>query len=289
MNTSLSHLPQENQRELSDIVERIKSVAMPEKIILFGSYASGKNVDEYYIKNNTIYDYVSDYDILVLYSKTDLEYYEIEDKVLQTYEYKAPLNLIIQHIGAVNNKLSSGDYFFKEIISRGICLYNSGNIDLVPPKILSKEELKSKAIGDFKFFFDNGSKFLQHAIIDFDDSKAKGEKPNLAAYFLHQAAESFYSMLLLVYTGFKPKTHNLDKFRKLNKQMAVEITEVFPLNAHNKREAYLFDLLKRAYIGGKYKRDFEVSYDDVKDLISQVSKLKKVTEQHCNVKISMLS
>lgn len=289
MNNSLSHLPQANQKELSDIVERIKSVAIPEKIILFGSYATGKNVDDHYIKDNTIYDYVSDYDILVLYSKTELEYYEIEDKVLQTYEYKAPLNLIIQHIGSINNKLSSGDYFFKEIIGSGIYLYDSGNIDLVPPKILSKEELKSKAEGDFKFFFDNGSKFLQHAIIDFEDSKTNNEKPNLAAYFLHQAAESFYSMLLLVYTGFKPKTHNLDKFRKLNKQMAVEISEVFPMNVNNKREAYLFDLLKRAYIGGKYKRDFEVSYEDVKDLINHVSKLKEVTEQLCKVKINTLA
>ena len=286
MKSSLSYLPHQNQQELESIVNRIKSVAMPEKIILFGSYATGKNVNDSYIEDDTTFDYVSDYDILVLYKETELEYYEIEDKVLQTYQYKAPLNLIIQHIGAVNNKLSSGDYFFKEIIDSGVFLFDSGNIDLAPPKILSTEELKRKAEGDFTFFFNNGSKFLQHAIIDFENSKARSEKPSLAAYFLHQAAESFYSMLLLVYTGFKPKTHNLDKFRKLNKQMAVEITEVFPINVQDKREIYLFELLKRAYIGGKYKRDFEVSYKDVEDLILRVSKLKDVTEQLCKLKVN---
>lgn len=262
---------------------------MPEKIILFGSYATGKNVNDRYVKDDTTFDYVSDYDILILYKNTELEYYEIEDKVLQTYEYKAPLNLIIQHIGAVNNKLSNGDYFFKEIISSGIILFDSGKTSFVTPKILSKEELKNKAEDDFSFFFTNGSKFLQHAIIDFEDSKARGEKPNLAAYFLHQATESFYSMLLLVYTGFKPKTHNLDKFRKLNKQMAVEITEVFPLTGNDRRDVFLFDLLKRAYIGGKYKRDFEVNYQDVDDLIKRVIKLKEVAEQLCRLKIDKLS
>jgi len=259
---------------------------MPEKIILFGSYATGKNVNDRYTEDATTFDYVSDYDILVLYYETELEYYEIEDKVLQTYKYKAPLNLIIQHIGAVNNKLSNGDYFFKEIIDSGILLFDSGNIDFVPPKTLSNEELRRKAKDDFEFFFSNGSKFLQHAIIDFENSKARSEKPNLSAYFLHQAAESFYSMLLLVYTGFKPKTHNLDKFRKLNKQMAVEITEIFPLHVQDKREVYLFELLKRAYIGGKYKRDFEVSYKDVDDLILRVEKLKEVTERLCNLKMN---
>lgn len=48
MKTSLSHLPQIKQEQILQIVEIIKEVAAPEKIILFGSYALGKYVDDNY-------------------------------------------------------------------------------------------------------------------------------------------------------------------------------------------------------------------------------------------------
>lgn len=288
MKTSLSHLPPENQQELSDIVSRIKSVAEPEKIILFGSYATGKNVNDQYTKEDTKYDYVSDYDILLLYKDTDLEYYEIEDKILQTYEYKAPLSLIILHVDAINNQLSVGDYFLEEILEKGVLLYDSGSTTFVIPQKLTSEEKVNKVKADFEFYFSNGAKFLRHATIELEDSEAEKGNPNLAAYFLHQATESFYSMMLLVYSGYKPKAHNLDKFRKLIKQLAVEITEVFPIIENDKYELYLFDLMKRAYISAKYKRSFVVSYQDVQDLIKRVTHLKNITQRLCIQRITNL-
>ncbi|MFD1185271.1 HEPN domain-containing protein [Pontibacter rugosus] len=288
MKTSLSHLSLENQQELSDIVTRIKSIAMPEKIILFGSYATGKNVNDQYTKEDTRYDYVSDYDILILYKDTDLEYYEIEDKILQTYEYKAPLSLIILHIDAINNQLKVGDYFLEEMLENGVLLYDSGSSTFVTPQKLTKEEKLDKVKADFEFYFSNGSKFLRHAKIELDDSRKEEVSPNLAAYFLHQATESFYSMMLLVYSGYKPKAHNLDKFRKLIKQLAVEITEVFPIVEKDRHELYLFDLMKRAYISAKYKRSFVVSYQDVEELLQRVAHLREITKLLCDSKIESI-
>lgn len=41
MSASLTHLPENNQREILRIVDIIRGLSDPEMIILFGSYAKG--------------------------------------------------------------------------------------------------------------------------------------------------------------------------------------------------------------------------------------------------------
>ena len=60
MKTSLSYLPQVKQEQILQVVDIIKEVANPEKIILFGSYATGSWVEDRYFENGTLYEYVSD-------------------------------------------------------------------------------------------------------------------------------------------------------------------------------------------------------------------------------------
>ena len=55
MKTSLSHLPQTKQEQILQIVEIITEVAAPEKVILFGSYAKGKQVEHRYIGKDGIH------------------------------------------------------------------------------------------------------------------------------------------------------------------------------------------------------------------------------------------
>lgn len=62
----LSHLPQNKQDELSEIVKTIREVANPAKIILFGSHTSDKWVEDEYVSHGATYSYISDYDILVV-------------------------------------------------------------------------------------------------------------------------------------------------------------------------------------------------------------------------------
>jgi len=64
MKSSLNHLPKVNKEQILQIVEIIKEVIVPEKIILFGSYAKGKQIEhKYQVKDGTTFEYISDYDI----------------------------------------------------------------------------------------------------------------------------------------------------------------------------------------------------------------------------------
>jgi hypothetical protein len=64
-----------------------------------------------------------------------------------------------------------------------------------------------------------------------------------AAFLLHQAAENLYHMLL-VFTGYKPELHDLEKLKRLTRGFGKELLTIFPTVTEEER--YRFQLLRRA-------------------------------------------
>lgn len=286
MKTSINHLPETKQEQIFRIVTVIRNIVVPEKIILYGSYAKGTYQEDKHSKDGILYEYVSDFDILLILKNKDLPEYEIQDKIVNVINYKAPLNVLISYIEQVNEGLEKGQYFFTEIIDTGILLYDEDTVPLAKPRKLSSSERKKIAKEDFDFWFNNGMQFLLSAEILLEDAIKKNKKPNLVAHQLHQAVESFYGTALLVFTGYKPKIHNLDKYRKQLKNISSDILTVFPYPTNDRYELELFSLLKRAYIGGKYKKDFEINVSDLEELIKRVTDLKTIVKKKCFEKIA---
>jgi uncharacterized protein len=95
MKTSLSHLPEKKQFEINHIVEIIREVINPEIIILFGSYAKGKQVEHRYTgRDGSLNEYLSDYDFLVVTKKVTEETSDLEWTIEERAEiYEVPVNL----------------------------------------------------------------------------------------------------------------------------------------------------------------------------------------------------
>ena len=121
MKTSLSHLPEEKQEELALIKEIILANAPAEMIILFGSYSTGKWVEDRYVKEGTTYEYESDVDILGVTRKeksaqNDWRWCSIEDKIRER-KWLTDTHIIAHGIGLFNEKIKENYYFFKESCS----------------------------------------------------------------------------------------------------------------------------------------------------------------------------
>ncbi|WP_454802853.1 hypothetical protein [Mucilaginibacter phyllosphaerae] len=286
MKTSLDYLPETKREQIKNIVDVINTIVDAEKIILYGSYAKGTFQEDNHIKDGTLYEYLSDYDILVVLTNKVLEEYEIQDRIVNTINYKAPLNVFISYFDIVNEGLEKGQYFFTEIIDTGILLFDRNELAFVKPKILTSAERKEKAQQDFEFYYNNGIQFLLSASVLFENAIKEGIKSNLVPHQLHQAVESFYSVVLLVFTGYKPKIHNLDKYRKQIRSLSEDVIKIFPYPTNDIYEVELFSLLKRAYIGGKYKKDFEINNTKLIQLIDRVSLLKVIVRDICLDKIN---
>lgn len=282
MKTSLSHLPENKQHEIQRIAEIIREVVNPEKIILFGSYAKGGWVEDRYTdKHGTLYEYISDYDFLVVTKDNPEKTYSQESKIMDRVDrYKPPVNLEIHELDYINKGLQEGEYFFVDIISEGTLLFDKSDLQFASPNELTREEKKKKAQRYFDTWFPQANEF----IIDCRHAYDRGSL-NKAAFELHQAMESLYYATLLVFTDYKPKTHNLWKLRKKAKPYSRELFQVFRAET-DKHEEHLFDLLKRGYVDARYRSDYVIQKGEMTALLERVIRIVPLVERICKEKIA---
>ncbi len=283
MKDSLAKLTQRKRGELARIVSIIReSAPQAEMIILFGSYARGDAVEDVTQEGHTTYEYSSDFDILVIVESQSLAdqidlWYDIEDKAGKL-PVETPVTLIAHNIGYVNAQLKKGQYFFSDIKKEGIVLYDSKNCELAEAKPLTPKERLGQAKADFKQWFHSAEVFY----IQYENGLKINECKN-AAFQLHQAAECFYGTLLLVYTNYKPKTHKLDKLRKMVGQHDPIFFKTFPMGTDE--EKHRFDLLRQAYVRARYDTSYKITAEELKYLGRCVEILRDQTETSCDTKM----
>lgn len=282
MKTSLSHLPISKQADIQHIVELILKKIEPEKIILFGSYATGKWVEDRYTEGHILYEYISDYDILVITKRGERKKdYEVQDQVINTFRPRTPINIIANDIDRVNQELERSQYFFTDIKKEGILLYDAGNIPLAEARELSATEKKKIVQEDFDHWHKTGASLIKNS----DFSLEQGENNN-GLFILHQAAERIYNAVMLVFTGYKPKTHNIEMLYHYNKNHSKELAMVFPQNTEE--ENHLFKLLKSGYIDARYSKDFSITKEELQTLIHRVTLLRDIAEKICKAHIAAM-
>lgn len=275
MKTSLAHLPESKQEDLRRITELIVKKVQPEKVILFGSYATGRWVEDRYTEDHIVYEYISDYDILVITRRGERKKdYEVQSQVTNTFRPRTPINIIANDIDMVNEDLERSQYFFTDIKKEGILLYDAGNVPLADARELPPQEKKSIAQSEFDHWHNKGVAFIKNAFYSLKDNEY-----NNGLFILHQSAEALYNAVMLVFTGYKPKTHNIEMLYHYNKNHSKELAMVFPQNTPE--EEHLFKLLKRGYIDARYDKDFHISKEELATLISRVTRLSTIAEDIC--------
>ena len=284
-------LPERSLRiknKLPFIVRAILAAAQNKiaKIILFGSYARGTWVKDMYVEGHTTYSYESDLDLLVITKQSEstrTKLLRIDSKIEKQLEKKGLndnpfITLVVEPIGKVNKELEKGRYFFSDIKKEGILLYDSGDYQLSEARTLDEKERKQIATEDYDYWFNNGDGFLRYthyALKDIDYNKA--------AFFLHQATESFYNAILLVFSGYKPKLHDITKLAGMVSHYHDDLLKIFPMDTKEQKDNY--KLLRAAYIDARYDKNYKINEQQLSYLITRVSKLQKVTQEICRSKI----
>jgi uncharacterized protein len=283
LKTSLEHLPEHIQSELQRIAQTIINLVKPEMVVLFGSYARGNYVEQHrYTENNITYEYKSDYDILVVTThQQDISNGKGKDTrriVKKAENLQTSPDIIFHDIKFLNNELSDGHYFFVDIVKEGVMLYNSENFELVEPRILSQKERAKQAQMYFDEWFLSANRFKEN----YDFSFAKGYYKE-AVFLLHQATERYLMTILLVFTHYKPKTHDLNDLNKQAGYADIRFKSIFPNQTDEEKR--LFELLVRAYIDSRYKLGYTIDPNDLQYLADRVAKLKELVQQSCIEKI----
>lgn len=281
MENSLSHLPEDTRAEIRYITDVIKAVVNPEMVILYGSHAKGKQVNDKYLeKDGPILEYTSDYDFLVVTKEDPDDFHKWESEIMNRADkYKNPVSLEIHGIDYINKGLEVGEYFFAEIVKDGILLYNTGNVQFAEPHELTPMEEKERAQRYFDTWFPQASDFIRGCEFYLNIGNLK-----IGVFQLHQATESLYYSILLVFTAYKPKIHNLWKLRRRTRSYSEGLFLIFHTET-DKKEKHLFDLLKRGYIDARYRHDYKITLEELTILIERVKLMVPIVERICIDKI----
>ena len=275
----------EYKREELELVCKIIRQQFPSShmIILFGSYARDEWVEDIYTEGHITYEYISDFDILVLtrLKKTAENHSKqstVDNLIIQHKAIKTPVSVIYHSVGQVNYRLKEGRYFFSDIKKEGILLYDSGKLKLERIRKPSPAKRKQIAQEDFKQWFSSAKGFYAAYTFHLNRREYK-----LAAFQLHQAVERFYSTVLLVFTGYKGKRHNIEKLGRQASGCDAAFLKVFP--RATKEQDEMFKLLKKAYIDARYKKDYKITKKQLEYLAKRVKLLQRLTKKICKEKI----
>ena len=99
------------KRFFQQIARRIREVARPQKVILFGSYAYGRPRTG------------SDIDLLIIMETRERPVKRAENVSRRLYPQPYPMDILVRTPAEVKKRLHLGDPFIREVISRGKVLY----------------------------------------------------------------------------------------------------------------------------------------------------------------------
>ncbi len=258
------------------------------KIILFGSHARGDWVED--AKGG----YFSDFDILIIVNDdrlTDMAAYwhGAEDRLLRNPKIKTTPQFIVHTMDDVNAKLTEGQYFFSDIIRDGVMLYElterspSGKAKYklgnpVPPEPKRALELARGYFDDWK---EKVEGFLEFARMGVRNGRLKH-----SAFFLHQAAESAYTVYLLTKSLYMPKKHNVSKLRSRAEDMDPRLRAAWPRG--QKPYDRFFELLRRAYVGARYSEHDETTPEPLQWQDECITKLLMLIGTACREHLAEL-
>ncbi|WP_211150528.1 HEPN domain-containing protein [Novosphingobium sp. HR1a] len=264
------------------------------KIILFGSYAKGKQVVD------PVGRYFSDYDLLVVVDKeeyTDASKYWIhaEDRIVDMLTERGwpqPLSLIIHTLDDVNRQLRLGRYFWVELVRQGIVLFEKIGFPFEKPGILTSEEAQTEAQRHFaKDFPDidillSTSRFQRDQAQFANDEQKRNRLRNWSVFNLHQAMERAYYCILLVFTFYSPKSHNLNFLSKRAEQQDERLIGVWKTDTKFGRRCY--ELLRAAYVKSRYSEHYKISDEELDWITDRIMELQELTRIICEERIAKL-
>lgn len=285
MKKSIKYLPKEKQEDLNYLVSMVlERIPQTEMIILYGSYATGKYVEydsrvEFGIRTT----YMSDYDILVVtHGARDKEVGQRLDNIEEIYyinpDKQTPVQFINDDIKRLNRYLSDGRYFYTQLKEEGVILHDTGNFKLARRRKLQYDEIKQQAEAYYTEKYQSAFEFFDGA--QYYESKDWYKK---AIFNLHQACESLFHAIRLVFTLENSKQHNLAKLLASVRKYSTEFEQIFPRNTTEEKR--LFSLLKAAYIEARYNPEFLVSKEDIETLMPMLERFFKLTEELCKDRI----
>jgi HEPN domain-containing protein len=271
MHTTIQHLPAPLREKLELTLEHILTLASPEKVILLSTPAPN-SIDT----KETPAPYLDRLNFLIaLIQATNQQCTQLQEELETSCRRQGiHINALVHTCDQLNGMFRENPYLFPHLHREGVLLHDGGTtpLDIPPPSCFKSHALLAGQ--HFHCWFGLAAAFYRSA----QHSLFRREL-SLAAFLLHQSLEHGYTAVYLVFTGYRPTTHNLDKMRRYTSRFSTALAGVFPRNTE--AECYLFYLLKTAYSRTRYAHDYQITQEEGQILLSRVRRLLLIARCLC--------
>lgn len=190
----------------------------------------------------------------------------IQDMLEQRNRFQIPVHLLVYPAKMFYQWLQQGQSFAITVIEKAPMLYNSGITQVPAAAHHLKDAAYIKQVEQARLGFERSAAFLRGA-----QYFIREQQYNLAAFLLHQATEHACLSFILLHTGLRTGTHNIDKLLRYSTMLDEALIKAFPRKYEDDIE--LFRLLQKAYIHSRYKEDYRISEGEIIILSGRVTKL----------------
>jgi HEPN domain-containing protein len=229
--------------------------------------------------------YFSDFDLMVIVgTETQAADETLWTKVADDARAiggRIPVTLLVHDIKQFNHEIRTGQYFYSDVVNEGVVLFDSRRFMLARVKAHTPAERLELGRRNFSYWFQSANEFWRGA----GYYASRGLGPH-AAFSLHQATERYFHAALLVFTGYKPKTHDIEALAKQTAPLHAALEDALPrTDPENQR---LFGLLKRAYIEARYSKSYSITAEELAILRRSVLDLAVRVRLACTVGLSAI-
>ena len=289
MRTSITHLPAQIQADLTYITEFLlqqtpvtsNKASRIHYLILHGCFTE----EDWQPETEVCPEGPYRYNLLVLITKNRPEILPVLQKAVeqlnQSGKVTFPISIEVDTHKRLNQRLMDGYLTYDRIQDRGILLYSRGTRQsnlFSSPKQHTAAEHYVQAQKHFDYGFPLTKSFLTGAYF----FKHKSRKA--AAFLLNISATQAYVAFLAVHTLKHSERRRIHDLRALAESIHPDLKALWS----SPQAQSCFDWLKRAFSGGRFGKDYGITYDQMDLMFGYVEDLHERIKHICQIKLDAL-
>ena len=246
----------------------VTELVKPEVVYLLGLGESSRRTESLFSTTSARMSTISHCYLLVLVERKDDEFTLncLQDKIETHLGKFIGATVIVLTLYSFNSWLQEGHRFASVVKERAVCLYMREGLVLPEAKEPDAEKLKTENEKLVKETHVRVKEFLAGA-----ELFLVRKQNEMAAFMLHQAAEQALRTFMIVHTGYRFNCHSIDRLVRCCSMFCYRLPDIFPKT--NEKSKRVLGLLKDAYIGSRYKKDYAVGDEDLAVMMERVKGL----------------
>lgn len=256
--------------EYIKISRHIVQVAPAVRIFLLGTRTANYSTQNIFTSDLLSGESTEHYYLLVLVRRNrEASNNCVQDRIETVCSPICPVTAFVIDFEQFNNWLLEGHHFAFQVKSKAKLLFEDLSISFG-----DVNEIDLMTIKEFqKAAYCKGYNIMQEFLAGADLYRVR-QQNKMAAFMLHQAAESAMLTILKIFLGLTVNSHNLDKLIRYSSLATNSVADIFKRDTENDKR--LFQLLQRAYIETRYREDYSITITDLLTITGKIRLLQEV-------------